>query len=307
MEGGGGFQPSTFDRARRRRRVRSLARSLRDEDTQELLPLDEVSRRLRVFQQHDAGVRTIPLDAIVGTVDRVKDFDRDFLPRRSEIGERWRRVEGAFPEGDFPPIQVYEVDGRYFLVDGHHRVAIARQRGADFIEAEVIELRTRFPLPPDADIGQIVHTERERVFMQESGLERARPEAKIELTRPHGYLELLEQVKVHGYDLMEGRGEVLPPEEVAGHWFDTVYLPAVEAIRRTGLDEVAPEATEGDLYLTMHQRRLSMLPEAERDVSADDAAAAVRDAELRRSRGGRTRRAVGRLRPRRRPGDGPAS
>jgi hypothetical protein len=256
-----------------------------------------------VFQQHDAGVRTIPIDAIVGTVDRVKDFDREFLPRRSQIGERWRRVEGAFPEGDFPPIQVYEVDGRYFLVDGHHRVAIARQRGAGFIEAQVIQLQTRFPLPPDADIGQIIHTEQERVFMQESGLEGARPEARIELTRPHGYLELLEQVKVHGYDMMESRGEVLSREEIAGDWFDTVYLPAVEAIKRTGLQQAAPTATEGDLYLTLHQRRLSMLPQAERDISADDAAGAVRDAELRRTRSGRARRAVGRLRPRRREGE----
>jgi len=134
---------STYDRARRQKAVRRLAKAVRLEDTQELLPLEEVTRRLRVFNQHYVGIRAIPIDRIIGTVDRSRDFDRQFLPRRAETAERWRRVESAFPGGDFPPIVVYEVAGEYFLVDGHHRVAIARQRGMETIDAEVTQLRTR--------------------------------------------------------------------------------------------------------------------------------------------------------------------
>lgn len=185
----------SFERALRKKTRERIVGRLGGEATQELIPLGEVTRRLRQFGQEYVGIRSLPIARIVGTVDRGRDFDRQFLPRRQGIRSRWQRVEAAFPEGNFPPIVVYEVDGAYFLVDGHHRVAIARQQGAEYIDAEVTRLRTRYPLPPDADIGKIIHAELEGFFMEESGLERARPESRIQLTRPHGYLELLEHVR----------------------------------------------------------------------------------------------------------------
>ncbi len=256
-----GLEGSTFDKARRKRTRKRLVARLRDEETAELLPLDEVARRLRRFEQHYVGIRSIPVDGIVGTVDRGRDFDRGFLPRRPEIRTRWQRLERAFPEGSFPPIVAYEVDGSYFLVDGHHRVALAKQRGMAQIDAEVTRLRTRYPLPPKADIGRIIHTEQERTFMEASGLERARPESKIELSRPHGYLELLEQVRVHGYHLMKERGRALSDDEIAGDWYDWLYLPLIEAAHAAGLPELLPEATDGDLFLWLHHRWLALFPE----------------------------------------------
>lgn len=258
---GRGAGRSTYDKARRRKAYRSLARLIRGRRREsELLPLDEVSRRLRAFEQSYVGFRPIEVAKIVGTVDRLGEFDREFLPRRP-MEDRWRRVEEAFPEGDFPPIQVYQVGEAYFVVDGHHRVAIARQRRMSNIDAEVTELRSRWKLPADADLGRIIHAEQERIFMEESGLERARPEARVEFTRAHGYIQLLENVKVHGYHLVQERGEVLAPEEIAGDWFDRVYRPTVEAIRREGLFELYPRATEGDLFLWVYQRLLELFPE----------------------------------------------
>jgi hypothetical protein len=254
---------SAYDKARRRKAYRSLARLIRARPAPaDLLPFDEVSRRLRAFDRHYVGIRPIPVSKIVGSVDRVGDFDREFLPRRRDVEDRWRRLEDAFPEGAFPPIQVYQVGEAYFVVDGHHRVAIARQRGMSTIDAEVTELRSRWTLPADADLGRIIHAEQERIFMEESGLERARPEVRIEFTRPQGYIQLLENVKVHGYHLMQERGEVLPPEEVAADWYDRVYRPAVEAIRREGLTDLYPGATEGDLFLWVYQRLLELFPES---------------------------------------------
>jgi hypothetical protein len=253
---------STYDKARRRRAYRSLARLVRARPPEsELLPLEEVSRRLRAFEQHYVGIRPIEVAKIVGTVDRTGEFDRDFLPRGRNVEDRWRRVEEAFPEGAFPPIQVYQVGEAYFVMDGHHRVAIARQTGMLTIDAEITELRSRWKLPADADLGRIIHAEQERIFMEESGLERARPEARVEFTRPQGYVQLLDNVKVHGYHLVQERGEVLPPEAIAGDWYDRVYRAAVEAIRREGLFELYPRATEGDLFLWVYQRLLELFPE----------------------------------------------
>jgi hypothetical protein len=278
---------STYERARRRQAYRRLARLIgRSPPPADLLPLDEVTRRLRAFEQSYLGVMPIEVSKIVGTVDRAGEFDRDFLPRRRRVEDRWRRVEEAFPEGDFPPIQVYRLGEAYFVVDGHHRVAIARQRGMSHIDAEVTELRSRWTLPADADLARIIHAEQERIFMEESGLERARPEARIEFTRAQGYIQLLENVKVHGYHLMQVRGEVLPPEDIAADWYDRVYRPTVDAIRREGLLELYPSATEGDLFLWVYQRLLELFPERG-GVGYEDAIRAGKDE---RPPTGRTRR-----------------
>ncbi|HEY7755283.1 MAG TPA: ParB/RepB/Spo0J family partition protein [Actinomycetota bacterium] len=280
---------SSFGKARRREAYRRLSQIAGRGRSRPLLSLDEVSRRLRAFEQTYVGVRPIRIADVVGTVSRVEDFDRDFLPKRSKIQERWRSVEGSFPEGDFPPIVVYELDGRYFVVDGHHRVAIARQRGIEFIDAEITRLRSRTKLPPDADIGAIIMAEQERRFGEESGLERARPEATIEFSRPQGYIELLEHIKIHGFHLMMERAEALSVEEIAGDWYDRVYLPTVEAIHREGLTELWPKATDADLFLWVGQRRRELFPERTDDLDIEGAVRAARDTTPKPRRGSRAR------------------
>ena len=81
------------------------------------------------------GEREIPLDAIVGTFDagRARDFDGRFRPTR-RTRPRWLRVWLA---DALPPITVMPVDGGYVVLDGHHRVSVARARGADTIPAVV--------------------------------------------------------------------------------------------------------------------------------------------------------------------------
>jgi hypothetical protein len=287
--------PSTFDRARRREGYRRLARLVGAEGSRPLLPLEEVRRRLRLFEQTYVGIRPIPVDRVVGTAGRTEDFDRNFLPLRPEIRQRWERVERAYPEGAFPPIVVFQLGDAYFVVDGHHRVAIARQRGMDMIDAEVTLLRSRFAIPPEADIGLIILAEQERLFLEESGLDRARPEARIEFSRADGYPELLELVKVHGYHVMLDRRSVAAPEEMAADWYDRVYLPTVEAIREERLSEAFPRATEADLFLWLHQRRRGLFPERG-SMPVEDAVREIREEKLSRP-AVKAKRAVKKLAP----------
>ena len=244
----------------------------------ELLPLDEARRRLRVVGQTYLGVREIPVDRIVGSLDRTADFDRGFRPRRGFSRERLASLRGAFPDGRMPPIEVQELGGAYFVADGHHRVALARERDADFIDAEVTRLQTNYEVGPDVDVRQLVHTEQQRLFLDESGLGRARPDAVIEFSRPGGYPELLELVKAHGYDLARRRGALPAPEEVAADWHDTVYAPAVAALRREALPETYAYKTDTDLFLWVYQRRRALRV----GDSASDFADAARDARAQR-------------------------
>jgi hypothetical protein len=280
---------ATFGRARRRSAYRRLGRVVsRTRRPDDLLPLDEVTKRLRPFARRYVGLRPIPVANVVGTDSRVRDFDRAFLPRRPDIGERWRRVEHAFPEGDFPPIVVYQVGDAYFVIDGHHRVAIARQRGLELIDAEVTELQAQWHLPADADIVEIIQVEQERFFLEESGLGEARPGVGMRFGRPAGYVELLENVQIHGYHLMRAAGRVLPPAEIAADWYDTVYLPALEGIREERLAEQYPEATEPELFLAVYHRRRDLFPDCGcpplRETAGRMSAEAKKPRRLRRHR-----------------------
>jgi hypothetical protein len=253
---------SAFDSARRKEAYRRLSRSVRGGgEPPALLELDDVRARLGVFEETYEGIRPIPVDRVVGTAGRSRDFDRDFLPRDERTRERWRRVEQTFPRGDFPPIVAYEVDGRYFVVDGHHRVAVAKQRGVEHIDAEVTRLRTRQPLPEGADVGALILAEQERRFLEESGLDGRTPPVRIPLSRPVGYPELLELVKVHAFHLSRERGEVVPLPEAGADWYERVYLPAVDAIRECGLRDAVPEALEGDLFLWVYDRHRALRPD----------------------------------------------
>jgi hypothetical protein len=250
-----------------------------------LLPLDEVRRRLRITGQSYSGVREVELDRIVRSVDRSADFGRDFRARRSLSRSRMAALRVAFPDGTMPPIEVYEVGGLYFVSDGHHRVALARERGADFVDADVTQLHTNYELPPDVDVARLVHTDQQRLLMEHSGLARSRPDAVIEFARPRGYAELLEAIKAHGFDMARRDGGALPDsQEIAADWYDHVYLPGVDAVRRAGLVEAHPYKTEADLFLWVYERRRDLRVF---DASADwDQAAsyAAREGVARRDR-----------------------
>jgi len=128
-----------FARASRARRRAALARLLRR------LPAD--CGRLPVFDERctalsrvsRAGRREIPLRAIRGTLEpsRAAQFDPDFRPAPI-ARSRWQRVWLAEERGaTLPPISVVAVGDEYVLRDGHHRVSVARARGALTIDAMV--------------------------------------------------------------------------------------------------------------------------------------------------------------------------
>ena len=135
---------SDFARARRSRMLAALARKLRFEpdDVGYILPFEEAVEALGRVAEHDLGLQTIELDSIVGTVDRTKDFDRDFRPTSPRLRARWQRIAEAQRRGEaFPPISVYRIGELHFVRDGHHRVSVARSLGRTDIDAYVTLVR----------------------------------------------------------------------------------------------------------------------------------------------------------------------
>ena len=225
-----------------------------------LLELEEVERRLKPFGRRYLGVREIPLDALVGTEARVSSFTRDFRPLLPSSRDRLRSLQDAFADGAFPPIVAVKLGEAYFVIDGHHRAALARRGGAEMIDADVTELIARVPLPAGADMLEVVLRELERIFLDDSGLAKARPRVRVSVSRPAHYLELLENIQVHGYHRMRDRGRVLENSEIAANWYDAIYTPTLAAIERLPLARLYRDAPTGDLFLVLHRHRRDAFP-----------------------------------------------
>src|SRR5215211_2310258 len=237
-----------------------MMKGLRTRRAERLLELDEVERRLKPLGRRYMGVHTIPLDALVGTDSRASSFTRDFRPLHSFSRDRMRSLESAFADGAFPPIVTVKLGETYFVIDGHHRAALARRAGAEMIDADVTELVALVPLPAGADMLEVVLRELERIFLEDSGLAESRPGARVAVSRPAHYLELLENIQVHGYHGMRKRGRVYENADIAANWYDAIYLPTLDAIERLRLTRVYRDAPPGDLFLVLHRHRRDAFP-----------------------------------------------
>ena len=137
-----------FDRAYRRAALGGLLARLRRRPN-DLLAYHEVRRGLDVVGEGYRGVLAVPVERIVGSTDRCGDFDRAFRPLRAHAAGRWASVARAQAEGkELPPVQLYRLGETYFVRDGHHRVSVARVRGRACLDAEVVEVLVRAPVPP---------------------------------------------------------------------------------------------------------------------------------------------------------------
>ena len=134
-----------FTHARRRALLRRMkARLRKDLASNRLLSFDEVKGLLGAFNQGYLGVRVVPVQKIVGSVNRYRDFDQTFLPTQASLETRWKRIDRAYHRSEeLPPVSLYKVGEAYFVQDGNHRVSVARYQGAEMIDAEVIEIRSR--------------------------------------------------------------------------------------------------------------------------------------------------------------------
>src|SRR2546430_503659 len=161
----------------------------------DLLRFEEVKHRLRLRDERYLGLREIELDKIVGSVGRYKDFTRDFLPRTNAVRSRWQRLDAMArgPEG-FPPIEVYKVGDVYFVIDGNHRVSVARQLGAKTIEAYVTELPTPVPLDANTQPDDLLIKEGYADFLRQTHLDLLRPGSQVILTEPDRYRQLIEHI-----------------------------------------------------------------------------------------------------------------
>lgn len=249
-----------FRRARLRGDLEQLRARLTGR-TAELLSYDDVRRMLRAGSPvGKRELRDIPLSAIVGSVGRYKDFTRNFLPLQDGTASRWANLQmRASGLTGFPPIEVYQVGDAYFVHDGNHRVSVARQMGADHIEAYVTRFETKVPLSPDDDLDDLIIKAEYADFLELTHLDQSRPDHDLSVTTPGRYPLISAQIDAHRERLSEESGRRISITEASTHWYDTVYLPTVQVIRGRGMLRDFPDRTETDLYAWIHKYREELI------------------------------------------------
>ena len=224
-----------------------------------LLSYDEIKEKLHIGGPIYRGVKTVRVDQIAGSLNRYHEFDRVFLPASDKLAERWTSVNRAFyEEVSLPPVVLYKVGEVYFVVDGHHRVSVAREQGQIYIEAEVRECATRVNITPNIRPEDLEILEDKVNFLERTSMDDLFPEANIKLTIPDGFDRMLEHIAVHRYFMGLDWKRDISEEEAIRDWYETVYLPIIRVIRETKILNEFPTKTEGDLYLWVldHQRYL---------------------------------------------------
>ncbi len=281
-----------FFRARRRANLHEVLAAFGGREAR-LLSYDDVRRRLHAVESPARRLEDVPLQSIVGSVGRTTDFTRGFLPRTDADKARWVGVRLAMTglEGT-PPVELYRIGDAYFVRDGNHRVSVARQLGARFIQAYVTPVYSRAPLSAAASPDDLIIAEEHAAFLDRTALDELRPDADVRVTTAGAFERLSEHIDVHRYFMGLDESRDVTYAEAVAHWYDTVYLTVVERIRALGLLRGFEGRTETDLYLWLSEHRGKLASELGLELPPESIAETISRAGDDAARSPETREAV---------------
>ncbi len=238
-------------------------------DKIKLLDFNEMKKFIEQKAQYYIGIKPIPIDSIVGTVGRYEMFFEHFTKRSMDKSLRYAKVRELYEsQGSFPPINVYEVEDRYFIIDGHHRVAyLHRETDVKFIEANVvkldIEIKDKDLAVTDDILKQFLIEIERKKFEKTTGLFAKTITSPIFLTETSAYNQLYTELKsFYSEFLADDDNELVKDYGMVYSnmiWYKDRYLPLIKLIRVEKILEFFPGRTEGDLYLwiSLHKYYLS--------------------------------------------------
>ena len=247
-----------FLRARRHATAARLAARLRGEpdDVRMVLPYDEVVEALGFVSEHRVGPAVVSLDAIVGSVDRAREFDRSFRPTSGRVRSRWEHIAAATRRGEsMPPVDLVRIGEIYFVRDGHHRVSVAHALGHPDIDAYVTDVVTRVGAERTITLADLPLKSLERVFFERVPLpDHAR--AEIVLEDPWDYARLAQAVEAWGFRTSQDRREPIGRREAAFQWLEEEYRPVVAMLREADL---IGQRTETEAYMRVSDARYRLI------------------------------------------------
>ena len=222
----------------------------------DLLSYEDVRSKVNAQETNLRELKDIPLDAIAGSVGRYADFTRRFFPVQEENENRWTRVRLQAERLDgLPPIEAYQLGEAYFVIDGNHRVSVARSLGATYIEGYVTHVDSSVPLSAGANADELILAERYTRFLENTQLKEFYPTLDLSMSAAGNYRFLEQQIKVH----QEWKQQPCTFQEAARDWYQSIYLPVIHIIRQRGMLRDFPDRTETDLFVWIEKHRQEVI------------------------------------------------
>ncbi|MBW2659531.1 MAG: Lrp/AsnC ligand binding domain-containing protein [Deltaproteobacteria bacterium] len=213
----------------------------------------------QAFDERHLGIQAVPISQIVGSVGRYQDFNRKFRLKKDRPSVRFERVKQAFDQKiTLPPIVLYQIKDEYYVLDGNHRVAVAKKMGYEFIDAEITEF-----LPSKNTLENLIY--REKVsFFAVTELPKT-----IELTEVGQYDRLLKQIEEHHVFLRKTSDDKIDYLVAAMDWYKTIYSPLVTIIKNSRLNRHFSKRTRSDLYVYISNHQWVKGKEREYGIGID--------------------------------------
>lgn len=224
-----------------------------DADKDKLLSFHDVKEILKPKNETYRGMQVVPIELIVGSEGRYRDFNKYFLPKANHLRSRWERVDTAhLTDTALPAIQLYEIGGVYFVRDGNHRVSVARSKEVTAIDAEVTSLSSEIQIGPDMtadDLRKAVLDFEKKLFYEKTDFGSLTGCNSLDFSAPGRYDVIYNHILVHKFYLNEHTATEIPFSDAIVSWYNNVYRPIIDIIEEDRLYSRFPGRTASDLYV----------------------------------------------------------
>ncbi|NMB61077.1 MAG: ParB N-terminal domain-containing protein [Chloroflexi bacterium] len=260
-----------FDDAYFRGFIRSIEKWL-GQNNKRLIAFNDILSHLSIRGQYDAGIQVIEMDKIIGSVNRYADFDDAFLPRQKHTRSRWEKIDRAYLRDEIlPPVDVYQIGDFYFVIDGNHRVSVAKRRGQRWIDAHVVKIDVPYEIDRSFDFNKLILKKEQVQFYETTNLKKLYPDADIEMSIPGLFDRLREHIDAHRFYTSEYLQHEISYEKAVSSWYENIYIPLVKIIRERKILGQFPDRTEADLYFWIIEHLAYLKAEQHQDISFEEA------------------------------------
>lgn len=211
----------------------------------EVKSFEEIREKEEAFEPMKRGIHSVPVEQIVGSVGRYKDFDSRFHAKDHLPKDRLAAIKQAMKDGRaLPPVKLYQIKDEYYVLDGNHRIAAAKSLGQKTINAQIVEL-----IPSKNTLENLVYRQRVE-FQEKTGLSQP-----IVLTEVGQYAYLIKQITNHREFLEKAGPDPVSFQEAAADWYKSIYTPLHILIEKSGIIHFFSRRTIADLYtyISFHQ------------------------------------------------------
>ncbi|MGH3435924.1 MAG: hypothetical protein ACRDRN_05595 [Sciscionella sp.] len=175
----------------------------------------------------------VPIAQIVGTVARPCDFDAEFRLLNPQLRDRWQQVAGVMANGVEPPVELVQLGELYFVVDGHHRVSVARALRRETVTAQVVRICTVAYAMCCLRLAHLPSKAAERRFLERIPLA-VNVRADLWLDEPADWGRLAEAAEAWAFRQALGGRRLTDREELAGVWWSEEVMPVLDRLRAAG-------------------------------------------------------------------------